>query len=157
MICHICHSEAVGQCKDCGKFYCPDHGDIRCVKCRGGEKADPFPDLEPRPGPAKAGLGCYVCQGTAVGACTVCGKFYCPEHGGKQQWGCRRGLCEPCRQNQNTRTQFAVILALVLLAVGIVGIFGARSTPQHATIVEEMPAVAAPAPPPGSAPLLQNP
>ena len=73
MICHICHSEAVGQCKDCGRFYCPDHGDIRCVKCRGGEKADPFPDLEEagaRPGPAKAGLGCYICQGTAAGSCT---------------------------------------------------------------------------------------
>ena len=122
MICHICHSEAVGQCKDCGRFYCPDHGDIHCVKCRGGEKANPFPDLgEPTdwPGPAKAGPVCYVCQGTTVGACTTCGKFYCPEHGGKQvgAWSGRRGLCDPCWQSQNTRVKVALLIAVAWAAI----------------------------------------
>jgi hypothetical protein len=125
MICHICHSEAVGQCKDCGKFYCPDHGDRVCVSCRGGEKADPFPDLELAARP-KAGPVCYVCQGTTVGACTICGKFYCPQHGGKQKpdfWSGRRGLCDPCQRSMNTRVKvliiFAVVLAGIMIAVMI--------------------------------------
>jgi hypothetical protein len=151
MICHICHSDAVGQCKDCGRFYCPDHGDIRCVKCRGGEKADPFPDLEP--GPCKSGIGCYVCQGTAVGSCTICGKFYCPEHGGKQQG--RRGLCEPCQQSQNSRVKMMLIIAVVWTGIMISAmIYFARSAVRN----EEATRVAPPQPPQavipaGSAPL----
>ena len=136
MICHICHSEAVGQCKDCGKFYCSDHGDLVCVKCRGAEKADPFPDLgEPTawPGPAKAGPVCYVCQGTTVGACTICGRFYCPQHGGTGAG--RRGLCEPCQQSQNTRVKVAFAIAAVWLGImASAMVYFARSSPQHATV-----------------------
>jgi hypothetical protein len=33
MICHVCEQPASGQCQACGKFYCPQHGDMRCIRC----------------------------------------------------------------------------------------------------------------------------
>jgi hypothetical protein len=141
------HGRSLEGTSDCGKFYCPDHGDRLCVSCRGGEKADPFPDLgEPTewPGPAKAGPVCYVCLGTTVGACTICGKFYCPEHGGKQQgvWCGRRGLCEPCQQSQNTRVKVALLIAVAWAGIMFSAmIYFARSADrQGATVVPEPPA-----------------
>src|SRR5579885_575922 len=44
MICHVCEQEAVGQCKGCGKFYCPRHGNVYCGRCASGTRPDrPLP------------------------------------------------------------------------------------------------------------------
>src|SRR5438128_1200987 len=91
MICHVCHQDAVGQCKKCGKFYCPEHGDVECVKCREALSRTPTdepPDLDlrlPQYGRAPVavgGPGCYKCGHLAVGACAKCGQFYCADHRG---------------------------------------------------------------------------
>jgi hypothetical protein len=33
MICYICGQPAVGQCQSCRRFYCKEHGDLRCQNC----------------------------------------------------------------------------------------------------------------------------
>src|SRR4051794_37400861 len=139
MICHICYCEAVGQCKDCGKFYCPDHGDVVCVKCRTSTSPPDKPlvisDL-PEP---KAGPVCYLCQGTAAGSCTICGKFYCSKHGGKERslLMMRRGLCEPCHDRMYAREKLFCIFGVVWLLVMICGFVWAvrHSSSQPAPLV----------------------
>ena len=34
MRCHICENGAIGMCRQCYKFYCPEHGDSFCQKCQ---------------------------------------------------------------------------------------------------------------------------
>jgi hypothetical protein len=41
MICYECGQPAIGQCKNCGKFYCQDHGDVICQAC--AESPAPVP------------------------------------------------------------------------------------------------------------------
>src|SRR5262249_3722698 len=113
MICHVCHRDAVGQCKTCGKFYCAEHGDVYCVVCAAAVQepgrgrrpgAEVFEHVRPEPAeeaPAPAGPRCYQCGGPAEAACGRCGRFYCLVHGGRwnywegKQVGWRR-LCDEC-------------------------------------------------------------
>ena len=34
MNCYICQQPSIGQCQVCWKFYCPEHGDVRCRVCQ---------------------------------------------------------------------------------------------------------------------------
>jgi hypothetical protein len=131
MICHICHSEAVGQCKDCGRFYCPDHGDIVCVKCRTSTSPPGKPDVMVISDLPKAGPACYLCQGAATGSCPSCGKFYCPEHGGKDPgpWGGRRSLCDPCHEGVAARGKVGCLIMAFVLLIGFLLLCLAPSPP----------------------------
>jgi len=41
MICYICGQPAVGQCQSCWRFYCKEHGDLRCQNCARPAAAEP--------------------------------------------------------------------------------------------------------------------
>jgi hypothetical protein len=66
MSCYICHGDDVGQCKDCGRFYCPDHGDIFCVKCpdETSGKKEALPDFS-EPSVGTIDLVCQLCNSFA--------------------------------------------------------------------------------------------
>lgn len=34
MLCHICESNAIGQCQVCWRFYCRAHGEVICQTCK---------------------------------------------------------------------------------------------------------------------------
>jgi hypothetical protein len=145
MICHVCREQAVGQCKECLKFYCARHGDGVCVRC--GEAIasapKPPPDLdlrlpeyrpiERREEPGAAGPRCYKCSGVAVGACSKCGQFYCARHRGgssffdntRQGWFQEgRVLCEDCLGSVNTSGMIGCVIALVIMAIMALFFFG---------------------------------
>ncbi|HZT79690.1 MAG TPA: hypothetical protein VFA26_05700 [Gemmataceae bacterium] len=128
MICHVCEQEAVGQCKGCGKFYCPRHGNVYCGRCASGTRPDrPLPGdgvdfrlpeyggpLRPggRPEPAAA-PACCNCRQPATRACGRCGRFYCEQHGGRRSpFDVPRALCDDCRRRVTHRG--LVILAVVV-------------------------------------------
>jgi hypothetical protein len=124
MICYICHRDAVGQCKDCGRFYCPDHGDIHCVKCRSGSRPPGKQDvmvISDLSEPTKAGPACSVCQGTAAGACRLCGMFYCSKHGNKEHSERLRGICDSCLEKVKRRGKYALLfMAVWIMIIGLV-------------------------------------
>jgi hypothetical protein len=33
MLCHVCREPAIGQCRNCGLFYCAEHGRVYCITC----------------------------------------------------------------------------------------------------------------------------
>src|SRR5262252_7166308 len=77
MLCHICKEDAVGQCKTCGKFYCPQHGDVICQSCSSAvQTQEPKPPVQPAP--ASLGHVCYKCGTPAIFHCS-CGRLCCPE------------------------------------------------------------------------------
>ena len=93
MICHVCKQQAVGQCKSCGKFYCRQHGDVYCTPCSTNIKPEEQAikrevefgaSGEPKLATSQqiAGPRCYACQCSANRACSKCGVFFCPQHGG---------------------------------------------------------------------------
>jgi hypothetical protein len=43
MICYVCGEPAVGQCQTCWRFYCKNHGDVRCQNCMGAAAVRQFP------------------------------------------------------------------------------------------------------------------
>ena len=113
MICHVCKQQAVGQCKSCGKFYCEQHGDVYCTPCstniKPAEQAikrevEFGASGEPKLATSQqiAGPRCYACQCSANRACSKCGVFFCPQHGGlyasRQSWSVP--LCEPCAETE---------------------------------------------------------
>jgi hypothetical protein len=65
--------------------------------------------------------GCSRCGSPAVGACTRCGRFYCPQHGGKRRFwdGSGQGCCEKCirqwARNYGFGLVFTVIGVLIIL------------------------------------------
>jgi hypothetical protein len=87
MICHVCFKGATGQCKSCGKFYCPEHGDGYRTACQdaaayGG--GAPGKDAATSGGGARpgevfvdAGMRCYGCRLPAVARCDTCGQHFC--------------------------------------------------------------------------------
>jgi hypothetical protein len=72
-------------------------------------------------------MNCYVCGGDAQGACTRCGQFYCPRHGGPrrtlQRLG-RRGLCDHCTPNQTFVALWPLIALVILGCLVLVAYFG---------------------------------
>ena len=136
MICHVCHEQAVGQCKKCNKFYCPQHGDVECVKCREALQTTPAaPPIDVRlpeyggPGrpaePVYTGTTCYLCKHPASGACGQCGRFYCPSHQGEpgvmaslSRYG-NRVLCTECQQGMNARATFGCVFGVIAVIVVI--------------------------------------
>src|SRR5262249_1923201 len=109
MICHVCEQQAIGQCKSCGKFYCAKHGDVYCTPCSTSIKGSgqalerevefgASGDPKRAPPPHPTGPRCYACQSSADRACSKCGVFFCPKHGGlyasRQSWSVP--MCEPC-------------------------------------------------------------
>jgi hypothetical protein len=134
MICHVCHEQAVGQCKKCGKFYCAAHGDVECVTCREALQKTPAPPaidvrLPEYGGPAPqretvyVGTTCYACSQPAAGACAKCGRFCCAAHRGQPSALITNpsGLCQPCQEEANTRaTCSCVWVAFVLVVMGVV-------------------------------------
>jgi hypothetical protein len=113
VICHVCRREASGQCKTCGKFYCPDHGDVVCVNCATISPAT----QEQREGLAKAGPACYLCAQPAVGACSKCGKFYCSQHASNSTFWTGRAYCADCYDNFMGLYAFQVTIGLTLLGL----------------------------------------
>ena len=104
MICHVCKQQAVGQSKRCGKFYCEQHGDVYCTPCRTAiqpaeqaieRKVKSAATGEPELATPRqiAGPLCYACRSSANRACSKCGVFFCPQHGGlyasRQSWSDR--------------------------------------------------------------------
>ena len=113
MICHVCKQQAVGQCKSCGKFYCGQHGDVYCTPCRTAiQPAEQAIERKVKSGATGepelaaprqiAGPLCYACRSSAERACSKCGVFFCPQHGGlyatRQSWSAP--LCEPCAKEE---------------------------------------------------------
>ena len=127
MICHVCEKQAVGQCKSCGKFYCGQHGDVYCTPCSTSIKP-PGVAIERQVGfgvsgepklaapPQTTGPRCYACQSSADRACSKCGVFFCPQHGGlyasRQSWSVP--LCKPCAATERGWLIFIWILAAVV-------------------------------------------
>jgi hypothetical protein len=150
MICHVCHDPAIGQCKKCSKFYCPQHGDVECVKCREALQTTPAaPSIDVRlpeyGGPGRpseqvyAGTTCHLCKRPAAGACGGCGRFYCPGHQGQPgvlaslspyEDYAGRALCAECQQRMNARSTcgcvFGVIVLIMVLMLALVFSSGFR-------------------------------
>ena len=117
MICHVCERQASGQCRSCGKFYCPDHGDVVCVQCA----AVPPATRERRQGQALAGPACYLCAQPAAGACSKCGKFYCSRHASNSSFWTGRAYCAGC--HDNFKSLYAVQVTVGLTILGLVALF----------------------------------
>jgi hypothetical protein len=47
MICHICGEQAIGQCRECSRFYCRLHGNITCFACGEAVQETPSPPAAP--------------------------------------------------------------------------------------------------------------
>ena len=117
MICHVCERQASGQCKTCGKFYCPDHGDVVCVHCATVSPAT----REQRQAHAKAGPASYLCAQPAVGACSKCGKFYCSRHASNSSFWTGRAYCADCYDS--FKSLYAVQVTVGLTILGLVALF----------------------------------
>jgi hypothetical protein len=130
MICHVCRQGATGQCKNCGKFYCPEHGDVYCVSCRpAADRLTGAPRQaaatsgqvgQPQPTVASVVPACYACQEPAVGKCDKCGKPFCNRHGeARPRMDFTRTLiCSSCMANRVIIvTVFLVLGMLIALAV----------------------------------------
>ena len=78
------------------------------------------------------GTKCFKCEKGAVRACTLCGKFFCSQHGGERwiwldETGGRQGtrhtrtqrvICDDCTSNLTTRpapSVFGIIMLIVIL------------------------------------------
>jgi hypothetical protein len=139
MICHICHREAVGQCNDCGKFYCQDHGDRYCVKCwdetnrqgkpDAGSRTKYVSDLMGSELPAQSGPLCVSCRQSAVGSCSRCGAFYCSRHGGTHSG---RAFCLDCREAvRRGQTMGRLFLLAVMVLALFIMVCNAQSRLRH--------------------------
>jgi hypothetical protein len=114
VICHVCEAPASGQCQNCGKFYCPDHGDVVCVHCAMVSHATP----QQGEGQAKAGPVCYLCARPAAGACSKCGKFYCVRHASNSSFWTGRAYCMHCYDS--FKSLYAVQVTVGLSILGLV-------------------------------------
>jgi hypothetical protein len=68
---------------------------------------------------------CYQCQAVATGACTHCGKFYCPQHGNKTVGDGfftreREGLCDACHAELAPMAACSAWLLVIVLLGGLV-------------------------------------
>jgi hypothetical protein len=140
MICHVCQAQAIGQCKSCGKFYCSRHGDVYCVRCAeavapAGQKLEPEVafgiDKEASEDAPPAGPQCYECGEPADRACSRCGRFFCPAHGGIMALGLGGpviSFCADCSIRQERQQMIgclvgigAVLLAIIIVALTVGG------------------------------------
>jgi hypothetical protein len=113
VICHVCEAPASGQCKTCGKFYCPDHGDVQCVHCAAVSPST----SEQHQGQVKAGPACYICAQPVAGACSKCGKFYCSRHSSNSSFWTGRAYCAACYAGFKSLYAVQVTIGLLILAV----------------------------------------
>jgi len=97
----------------CGKFYCPDHGDILCVRCATVSPATP----ERREDQGKTGPACYLCAQPAVGACSKCGKFYCRRHASNSSFWIGRAYCAVCYDSFKSLYALQVTIGLSILGL----------------------------------------
>lgn len=85
------------------------------------------------------GVRCYACEQLTERACTSCGYFFCPQHGGSrlvgEGWGrgrhvVTRGVCDRCTPNQTVKRveataygcrTVAIVFGLLLLFGVVVG------------------------------------
>src|SRR5262249_15937123 len=104
-------------CKTCGKFYCPEHGDVVCVHCSTVSPSVP----EQRGGQVKAGPDCYLCAQPAAGACSKCGKFYCSRHASNSSFWTGRASSPP--SFVNFRMLYAGPVTVGLTVLGLVALF----------------------------------
>ena len=132
MICHVCEQQAIGQCKSCGKFYCKQHGDVYCVRCSTAVKPEGQPlerevefGVQPKPTPTPAPAPaprCHACEAAADRACSKCGVFFCPQHGGlhatRNSWSAP--LCNACADNESTWLTCIWIYAAVVVIGAII-------------------------------------
>jgi hypothetical protein len=116
VICHVCERQASGQCQGCGKYYCPDHGDVLCVNCA---TVSPAPPGQPT-GQPKAGPACHLCAQPAVGACSKCGKFYCAGHSSNSSFWTGRAYCAGCYDS--FKSLYAVQVTVGLSILGLVAL-----------------------------------
>jgi len=131
MICHLCQQLAIGQCKECYRFYCATHGDRLCVRCVSAIQEKPQPEMQVGSEAQTNGREddkettnqfrlhwavCFHCQKAASGACIRCGKLHCGDHGGLGSLLHEEGLCLPCQKEARigSLTQL-VLFALILL------------------------------------------
>jgi hypothetical protein len=112
VICHVCEAPASGQCKTCGKFYCPEHGDVVCVRC-----AAVSPASAQQQGRTEAGPACYLCAQPAAGACSKCGKFYCSQHAGNSTFWTGRAYCTDCYDSFKSLYALQVTVGLAILGL----------------------------------------
>jgi hypothetical protein len=137
MICHVCRQQASGQCKSCGRFYCPDHGDVLCVKCRSAPDAaqsagaaGETANLPASPaGETPPGAACRVCSAPSVGACKKCGKFYCAKHGAETMGG---PFCTTCYDESVRPRSVVAGIVLILGALFLMFVLVPRMASQEA-------------------------
>lgn len=127
-LCHLCQSEAVSRCYNCGELVCAEHGkNDTCPGCSTGiASGDPRTTHianAPLPKPAAQHAwwrpqeaeeyqppACYECKGLARGICRNCRATYCHEHRGVN------GLCRACARSANLGLYlFASMAGLMLL------------------------------------------
>ena len=110
MKCHLCQSEAVARCYNCGELVCEQHGkNDTCAGCStaivsGDPRADRI-SVKPkafsqdqqhhgwwRPQQAEEYLppACYECKGLTRAVCRNCQSSYCRDHAGPN------GMCQAC-------------------------------------------------------------
>ena len=121
MICRICKQPASGQCQECRRFYCPRHGDIRCVACE--ETAQTVQSIqtqrressiqqareEASRSDSEEPLQCF-CEALAFMVCERCSRFICRNHQCKSYFFA--GHCTEClREEKRAMVAFAVLLA----------------------------------------------
>jgi len=93
--------------------YCPDHGDVVCARCAAASPATP----ERRQGQAQAGPACYLCARPATGACSKCGKFYCPRHASNSTFRVGRAYCAGCYDSFKSLYAARVTIGLSILGL----------------------------------------
>src|SRR5947209_3462814 len=72
-------------------------------------------------------MHCATCGASADRACTRCGRFFCPEHGGmRSEWGKmgRRALCARCTPNQSLVFWYPLLILLLFALVVVGGALG---------------------------------
>jgi hypothetical protein len=127
MNCHLCQSEAVGRCYECGRLYCAAH-DVQgnCSQCATAIHVSMNDKLSTRKLPGRATKAwwrpqvdeddpgppsCYECGGLANRVCRNCNNLFCSEHG--------RGvdLCASCARSSWMTAWIVLGVLAVLLAM----------------------------------------
>jgi hypothetical protein len=125
MICHVCNADAVGQCKNCLKFYCAEHGDVICVACAASSKpsgrAAPACDVARSDQPADyTGPTCYACRSPASHACPRCGQFCCSGHFVPGECDNVMSVCSECRAKRPHGCFILVVTATAMAVIYLI-------------------------------------
>jgi len=121
LLCHICNREAIGQCKNCFKFYCAEHGDVTCQVCARAVQTQVLEQPSPAP-TAGRGSACYKCGGPAVFRCH-CGRACCLDH--HRHFGIAR-VCLECHRMSSRFNTVMLLLVLIGTVVFLIALAFAR-------------------------------